>query len=121
LSLGLGVRELGTRVFDLLLETLDERLRSFKLVLGGRQGLPHRVDFVPQGPRVDHLLTHHNKEDNEAQRQDSERYSNTLCHVSLLPDGLWHAKAGCYLSRDYGSGGAFATLGGDKVCSLWRE
>jgi hypothetical protein len=115
------VRELGTRVFDLLLETLDERLRSFKLVLGGRQGVPHRVDFVPQGPRVDHLLTHHKKEDNEAQRQDAERDSHTLCHVPLLPDGLWPAKAGCSLSRDDGSGGAFATSCGDKVCSLRRE
>src|SRR5712692_1927602 len=80
LSLGLGVGYLGTRLFDLLLYTLDERLRGLKLLLGGSQGVPHRVYFLPQGPRVCHLLTHHNKQDKEAQRQDPERYSDTLCH-----------------------------------------
>jgi hypothetical protein len=83
-------------VFDLLLETLDERLRCFKLLLGGRQGVPHRGDFVLQAPSIGHLLTHHNKEDKEAQRQDAERYSDTLGHGPLQPDGLWHAKAECY-------------------------
>ena len=73
---------LGLRLFDLLLETLDERLGSLKLLLGGRQGVLHRVYFVPQGPRVCHLLTHHKKQDNEAQRQDPERYSDPLSHVT---------------------------------------
>jgi len=66
LSLGLGVHYLGTRLFDLLLETLDERLRRLKLLLGGRQGVPHRVYCLLQGPRVCHLLTHHKKQGNEA-------------------------------------------------------
>jgi tetratricopeptide (TPR) repeat protein len=62
------------------LTSLHERLRSLKLLLGGSQGLPHHVYFLPQDPRVCHLLTHHNKQDNEAQRQDPECYSDTLCH-----------------------------------------